>query len=123
MGQNGADVVVREAGLQNLTRCHTSWASLSAVLSPLTMTTPPDCSAVHMLMMGAMPMVVPWKYTPLQESGEGGEETQSHPSVPRYLPVIFSFVLLPISNKDPVSAPHICRSKAMKSPDGLCRLS
>lgn len=26
-----------------------------------TMTTPPDCSAVHMLMMGAMPMVVPWK--------------------------------------------------------------
>lgn len=27
----------------------------------LTMTTPPDCSAVHMLMMGAMPMVVPWK--------------------------------------------------------------
>ena len=29
------------------------------------MTTPPDCSAVHMLMMGAMPMMVPWKYTPL----------------------------------------------------------
>lgn len=29
------------------------------------MTMPPDCSAVHMLMMGAMPMVVPWKYTPL----------------------------------------------------------
>ena len=26
-----------------------------------TMTIPPDCSAVHMLMMGAMPMVVPWK--------------------------------------------------------------
>lgn len=47
--------------------CHPSWASLSAGLAPLTMTTPPDCSAVHMLMMGAMPMVVPWKYTPLQE--------------------------------------------------------
>lgn len=31
------------------------------------MTIPPDCSAVHMLMMGAMPMVVPWKYTPLKE--------------------------------------------------------
>lgn len=31
-----------------------------------TMTIPPDCSAVHMLMMGAMPMVVPWKYTPLE---------------------------------------------------------
>lgn len=31
----------------------------------LTMTIPPDCSAVHMLMIGAMPMVVPWKYTPL----------------------------------------------------------
>lgn len=31
------------------------------------MTMPPDCSTVHMLMMGAMPMVVPWKYTPLQE--------------------------------------------------------
>lgn len=27
----------------------------------LTMTMPPDCSTVHMLMMGAMPMVVPWK--------------------------------------------------------------
>jgi len=27
----------------------------------LTMTIPPDCSAVHMLIMGAMPMVVPWK--------------------------------------------------------------
>lgn len=27
----------------------------------LTMTMPPDCSAVHMLIMGAMPMVVPWK--------------------------------------------------------------
>lgn len=26
-----------------------------------TMTIPPDCSAVHILMMGAMPMVVPWK--------------------------------------------------------------
>lgn len=25
----------------------------------LTMTIPPDCSAVHMLMMGAIPMVVP----------------------------------------------------------------
>lgn len=36
-----------------------------------TMTIPPDCSAVHMLMMGAMPMVVPWKYTPLR--GEGTE--------------------------------------------------
>lgn len=35
------------------------------------MTIPPDCSAVHMLMMGAMPMVVPWKYTPLR--GEGTE--------------------------------------------------
>lgn len=31
------------------------------------MTIPPDCSAVHMLMMGAIPMVVPWKYTPLKE--------------------------------------------------------
>lgn len=30
------------------------------------MTIPPDCSAVHMLIMGAMPMVVPWKYTPLE---------------------------------------------------------
>lgn len=28
---------------------------------------PPDCSTVHMLMMGAMPMVVPWKYTPLPQ--------------------------------------------------------
>jgi len=27
-----------------------------------------------MLMMGAMPMVVPWKYTPLQEGRTGGEE-------------------------------------------------
>lgn len=27
----------------------------------LTMTMPPDCSTVHMLIMGAMPMVVPWK--------------------------------------------------------------
>lgn len=27
----------------------------------LTMTIPPDCSTVHMLIMGAMPMVVPWK--------------------------------------------------------------
>lgn len=64
MGQMGADVVVQEAGLQKLRWCH---PSLSAGLAPLTMTTPPDCSAVHMLMMGAMPMVVPWKYTPLQE--------------------------------------------------------
>lgn len=31
------------------------------------MTIPPDCSAVHMLMMGAMPIVVPWKYTPLKQ--------------------------------------------------------
>jgi len=48
------------------------------------MTTPPDCSAVHMLMMGAMPMVVPWKYTPLQEGGKG--ELQNHHSAPRYHP-------------------------------------
>lgn len=34
------------------------------------MTIPPDCSAVHMLMMGAMPMVVPWKYTPLKGEKE-----------------------------------------------------
>lgn len=27
----------------------------------LTMTMPPDCSAVHILMMGAIPIVVPWK--------------------------------------------------------------
>lgn len=27
----------------------------------LTMTMPPDCSTVHMLIIGAMPMVVPWK--------------------------------------------------------------
>lgn len=56
----------------------------SVVLLPLTMTTPPDCSAVHMLMMGAMPMVVPWKYTPLQEGGKG--ELQNHHSAPRYHP-------------------------------------
>lgn len=37
-----------------------------------TMTIPPDCSAVHMLMMGAMPMVVPWKYTPLKERKQDG---------------------------------------------------
>lgn len=30
------------------------------------MTIPPDWSAVHMLIMGAIPMVVPWKYTPLK---------------------------------------------------------
>lgn len=36
------------------------------------MTIPPDCSAVHMLMMGAMPMVVPWKYTPLEEGQQDG---------------------------------------------------
>lgn len=27
----------------------------------LTMTIPPDCSAVHILMIGAIPIVVPWK--------------------------------------------------------------
>lgn len=32
-----------------------------ANISLLTMTIPPDCSAVHILMMGAIPMVVPWK--------------------------------------------------------------
>lgn len=37
------------------------------ILFQHTMTIPPDCSAVHMLMMGAIPMVVPWKYTPLQQ--------------------------------------------------------
>ncbi len=36
----------------------------------LTMTMPPDCSAVHILMMGAMPIVVPWKYTPLQQENK-----------------------------------------------------
>lgn len=36
----------------------------------LTMTIPPDCSAVHILMMGAIPMVVPWKYTPLRERNQ-----------------------------------------------------
>lgn len=41
-----------------------SWCNLWSLP---TMTIPPDCSAVHMLMMGAMPMVVPWKYTPLKE--------------------------------------------------------
>lgn len=39
------------------------------------MTIPPDCSAVHMLMMGAMPMVVPWKYTPLKERKQDGVTT------------------------------------------------
>lgn len=84
------------------------------------MTTPPDCSAVHMLIMGAMPMVVPWKYTPLQESGRGEEESQSHHSAPRYRPIIFTLVFLPISNKDPisnVSASDICRFETMKSTD------
>lgn len=33
----------------------------------LTITTPPDLSAVHILMIGAMPMVVPWKCTPLEK--------------------------------------------------------
>lgn len=91
----------------------------SPVLLPLTMTTPPDCSAVHMLIMGAMPMVVPWKYTPLQEGGKG-EESQYHHSVPRHRPIIFCLVVLPISNKDPisnVSARDICRFKTMKSAD------
>lgn len=32
-----------------------------ALLYIRTMTMPPDCSAVHMLIMGAMPIVVPWK--------------------------------------------------------------
>lgn len=92
----------------------------SPVLLPLTMTTPPDCSAVHMLIMGAMPMVVPWKYTPLQEGGKGEEELQNHHPVPRYHPIIFSLVFLPISNKgliSNVSAPDICRFKTMKSTD------
>lgn len=53
----------------------------------------------------------------------GGEETQSHQSVPRYLPAVPSSGFLPVSNKEPVSAPHICSSKAMESPDGLCCLS
>lgn len=61
----------------------------SAVLLPLTMTTPPDCSAVHMLIMGAMPMVVPWKYTPLQEGKKGKAESQNQHSVPRYRPYYF----------------------------------
>lgn len=43
------------------------WFALSLITGVLvfffsrTMTIPPDCSAVHILMMGAMPMVVPWK--------------------------------------------------------------
>ena len=37
---------------------------------PLTMTMPADCSAVRMLIMGAMPIVVPWKYTPLWRGRE-----------------------------------------------------
>lgn len=52
-----------------------------------------------------------------------GEETQSHQSVLRHLPAISSLGFLPISNKDLLPAPHICSSKAMESPDGLCWLS
>lgn len=66
---------------------------------PLTMTMPPDCSAVHMLMIGAMPMVVPWKYTPLQMETEiqiyilikhaypsRSNSTVTHLSFPSFIP-------------------------------------
>lgn len=56
--------------------------------------------------------------TPRCGRGKGEEQSQNHHSVPRYHPIIFSLVLLPISNKDPissVSAPDICRFKTMKS--------
>lgn len=41
--------------------CSKNGRTLCCALSLRTMTIPPDCSAVHILMMGAIPMVVPWK--------------------------------------------------------------